>query len=55
MKIVSKQMIIGAGLILPTEAEWEYTTRGGNKSWGYKYSGSNALNNVAWFNSNSVL
>jgi formylglycine-generating enzyme required for sulfatase activity len=38
---------------LLSEAEWEYAARGGNKSKGYKYAGSNSLNNVAWHNGNS--
>ena len=38
---------------LPTETQWEFAARGGNRSKGYKYSGSDDLDEVAWCRSNN--
>ena len=37
---------------LPSEAEWEFAARGGNKSQGYLYAGSDSLDVVAWYEDN---
>lgn len=45
--------ITGRKFRMPTEAEWEFAAKGGNKSKGYTYSGSNTIDNVAWYTVNS--
>lgn len=51
--IMRLNQITGQNFRLPTTREWIYTEGGGNKSLGFKYSGSNNIDRVAWYRDNS--
>jgi hypothetical protein len=43
----------GTTVRLPEEDEWEFAAQGGNKCTGHSYSGSDKIDDVAWYNANS--
>ena len=53
--ITKLNSLTGENFRMPTEAEWEFAARGGNKSKGYTYSGSNNIRDVAWYTRNSSM
>lgn len=51
--IFKLNQITGENFRLPTIDEWEYAAKGGNKSMGFRFSGSDEIDEVAWYKNNS--
>jgi formylglycine-generating enzyme required for sulfatase activity len=52
-QLLADQLPTGYHFCLPTEAQWEYAACGGKMSKGYHFSGSNHIDEVAWYSINS--
>ncbi len=51
--VIALQNLTGYNFNFPTKSQWLFAAQGGNKSMGYKYSGSNDIDEVAWYQGNA--
>lgn len=51
--ICSLKQLVPGDYHLPTEAQWRFAAKGGNGGRNYTYSGSNSIEDVAWYTDNS--
>jgi hypothetical protein len=51
--VTNLSSLLGMTFSIPDAEQWKFAAQGGNRTKGYTYSGSNTINDVAWYSGNS--